>query len=169
MKYLSLIFLLMFFQQCNTKSETTGTDKTEKQTIVSNSLAGTWRLIEFTDFDTLSGQWGFRYGKNPRGYFTYSPGGVLSINISSDNPLKISEEEGKKYNVNVYDYYNNNSFGYFGTYTVEHEKGRVIHHVKGGTIPWYTDTDQPRQFQLKGDTLVIGDNIKTRRVMVRVD
>jgi hypothetical protein len=45
----------------------------------------------------------------------------------------------------------------------------VIHHVKGGTIPWYTDTEQPRQIQLKGDTAIIGDNKRTRRVLVRVD
>jgi len=34
---------------------------------------------------------------------------------------------------------------YFGTYTGEPEKGRVTHHVKGNTIPWYTDTEQTRQ------------------------
>lgn len=71
--------------------------------------------------------------------------------------------------MNVYDFFNTNSFGYFGTYTLEPEKGRVIHHVKGGTIPWYTNTDQPRLIQLKGDTAIIGDNIKTRRVLVRAD
>jgi hypothetical protein len=132
-------------------------------------IAGTWKLIEFADFDSVTNAWKYRYGKNPRGYFTYTPGGVLSINISSDSPLKISEEESKNYKINLYDYITNNSFGYLGTYTVEPDKGRVIHHVKGGTIPWYTDTEQPRQIQLKGDTLTIGDNKTARRVLVRVD
>ena len=138
--------------------------KTKQQPIV-----GTWRLAYFADFDTTTNSWKFRYGKNPRGYFIYTKSGILSINISSDNPLKISEEEGKNHMVNLFNYIENNSFGYFGTYTFEPEKGRVIHHVKGGTIPWYTDTEQPRQIQVKGDTAIIGDNKTTRRVLVRVD
>lgn len=132
-------------------------------------IVGTWRLVYFSDFDTTTNAWIFRYGKNPRGFFTYTKSGVLSINISSDNPLKISEEEGKKYTMNLFNYIELNSFGYFGTYTLEPEKGMVIHHVKGGTIPWYTDTEQPRQIELKGDTAIIGDNKTTRRVLVRVD
>lgn len=131
-------------------------------------IAGTWKLVDFADFDSVTNVWVYRYGKNPKGYFTYTAGGALSINISNENPLKISEEESKKKNVNLYDYITTNSFGYFGTYTLEPEKGRVIHHVTGGTIPWYTDTEQPRQIQLKGDTAIIGDNKTTRRVLVRV-
>jgi len=162
MKILTTLGLVIFFSPCLFAQKTI---KKEKP----NAIVGTWKLIEFTDLDSATNTWIFRYGKNPRGYFTYTSGGVLSINISSDTPLKISEEESKKYTVNVYDYIMTNSFGYFGTYTVEPEKGRVIHHVKGGTIPWYTDTEQPRPFILKNDTLMITDNKTHRRVMVRVD
>jgi hypothetical protein len=133
------------------------------------SIVGIWRLVEFADYDSVSHTWVHRYGKNPRGYFIYSAGGILSINISSDNPLKISEDEGRQKMVNVFDNITYNGFGYFGTYTLELDKGRVIHHVKGGTIPWYTDTEQPRLIQLKGDTAIIGDNITTRRMLVRVE
>jgi hypothetical protein len=133
------------------------------------SIVGTWKLIEFTDLDSATNTWNFSYGKQPRGYFTYTKSGVVSINISTDNPLKISAQEAKQYSVNLNDYIQRNSFGYFGTYTVEAEKSTVIHHVKGGTIPWYVDTDQPRPFILKGDTLMITDNKTHRRVMVRVD
>lgn len=139
------------------------------QTKPTKGIAGTWQLIEFADLDSASNTWVHRYGKNPKGYFIYTAGGVLSINISNENPVKVSEAEGKKMNLNLYDYITKNSFGYFGTYTAELDKGRVIHHVKGGTIPWYSDTEQPRQVQLKGDTLIIGDNVKTRRVLVRVE
>ncbi len=139
------------------------------QTSKEKGIAGTWRLVEFADLDSTINTWVHRYGKNPKGYFIYTVGGILSINISNEHPIKISEEEAKKYSVNLYDFFNTNSFGYFGTYTMEPEKGRVIHHVKGGTIPWYSDTEQPRQIQLKGDTAIIGDNIKTRRVLMRVE
>lgn len=132
-------------------------------------IAGTWRLVEFADLDSATNTWMYRYGKNPKGYFIYTAGGLLSINVSHENPIKGSEEDIKKMNVNLYDYNTKNAFAYFGTYTFEPAKGRVMHHVKGGTMPWYTDTDQPRQIRLKGDTAIIGDNKKTRRVLVRVE
>ncbi len=132
-------------------------------------IAGVWQLVEFADFDSVSNTWVHRYGKNPKGYFIYTAGGILSINVSNENFVKLSEEEAKKYNVNFYELFSTKAFAYFGTYTFEPDKGSVIHHVKGGSIPWYTDTEQPRQIQLKGDTAIIGDNIKTRRVLVRVE
>ena len=135
----------------------------------SKGIIGTWKLVEFADFDSTSSTWIYRYGKNPKGYFIYTAGGILSINVSNENFIKLTEEEAKKYNVNFYEYFSTKAFAYFGTYTFEPDKGRVIHHVKGGSIPWYTDTEQPRQIQLKGDTAIIGDNITTRRVLVRVD
>lgn len=139
------------------------------QTTNSKGIAGVWKLVEFADLDSATNTWVYRYGKNPKGYFIYTAGGILSINISNENPLKISEEEAKNHRVNLYEYVTTNSFGYFGTYTLLPEKGQVIHHVKGGTIPWYSDTEQPRQIQLKGDTAIIGDNKTTRRVLVRIE
>lgn len=132
-------------------------------------IVGTWKLVDFADFDSASNTWIYRYGKNPKGYFIYTAGGILSINVSNENFLNLTEEEAKKYNVNFYEFFSTKAFAYFGTFTFEPDKGRVIHHVKGGSIPWYTDTEQPRQIQLKGDTAIIGDNISTRRVLVRVE
>ena len=153
---LSLIFITYYTANSQTA-------KPEK------GIVGVWRLVEFVDLDSTTNTWIHRYGKNPRGYFIYTPGGILSINVSSDTPLKITEEGAKNYTINFHEFFSSHSFGYFGTYTYEPAKGQVIHHVKGGTLPWYTDTEQPRQIQLKGDTAIIGDNIKTRRVLVRVE
>ena len=156
--FLAAICILFLFSATNAQTTNPG-----------KGIVGTWRLVEFADFDSVTNVWINRYGKNPRGYFTYTNSGIVNINISTDSPLKISSQEGKQFSFNLFDYIETNSFGYFGTYSVGPEKGRVIHHVKGGTIPWYIDTDQPRVFQLKGDTLTLGDNKKTRRVLVRVD
>jgi Lipocalin-like domain len=142
---------------------------TAQTTKPTKGIIGIWQLVEFADYDSVSKTWMHRYGKTPRGYFIYSPGGILSINVSNDKPLKITEEEAKNYTINFHEFFSSHSFGYFGTYTYEPAKGQVIHHVKGGTLPFYTDTEQPRQIQLKGDTAIIGDNIRTRRVLVRVE
>ena len=161
--FIFTLYSTSFAQSKNKSGKITGT-KTKSGLIVA-----TWKLIEFTDLDTLTGKWIYRYGKNPRGYFTYTKSGVVNINISTDSPLKISEEASKKYSINLYDYIRTNSFGYFGTYTVDLEKSTVTHHVTGGTIPWYTDTDQPRPFYLKNDTLIISDKKTHKRVLVRVN
>jgi hypothetical protein len=132
-------------------------------------LTGTWKIIEYADFDTLTGKWKDRYGRHPRGYFIYTKSGIVSISISTDSPLKISEDSARNINVNYYQNYYANAFSYFGTYVVDWEKSVVTHYVNGGSLLWYIDTDQPRQFKLKGDTLTIGDNKTTKRRLVKVD
>lgn len=160
MKKIIAALVIFYFSVDGLQAQTTNS---------ATGIAGIWKLVEFADYDSVSKTWMHRYGKNPRGYFIYSQGGILSINVSTDTPLKITEEGSKNYTINFHEYFSSHSFGYFGTYTYEPAKGQVIHHVKGGTLPWYTDTEQPRQIQLKGDTAIIGDNIRTRRVLVRVE
>src|SRR5664279_397780 len=117
-----------------------------------SKLTGTWRLVEFADLDSATSTWTYPYGKNPKGYFTYTRSGIVNLNICSETPLKISEDSAKNYNINLLNWADHNSIGYFGTYSIDFNKSIVTHHVKGGSLPWYIDTDQPRQFILKGDT-----------------
>lgn len=140
----------------------TGTTQLEK-------LIGTWRLIEFANLDSATLKWKYPYGKNPKGYFTYTRTGIVNLNISTETPVKISIDSAKNYNINLLNWANNFSLGYFGTYTVDFNKSIVTHHVKGGSLPWYIDTDQPRPFVLKGDTLIIGNSKTWKRVLVKTD
>ena len=161
---LGLTITSFSFGQSKSKSKYINNTKTR-----ATSIVGTWRLIEHTDLDTISGKWIYRYGKNPRGYFTYTKTGIVNLNISTDTPMKVSEDSAKKCSVNLYDYLITNAVGYFGTYTVDVEKSIVTHHVKGGSYPWYYDTDQQRPFIIKGDTLIITNNKTWKRVLVRAD
>ena len=170
MKRLSLFFL--FVLTVTSSSFGQGKIKSSKPKIVTTQiekLIGTWRLIEFSDLDSATSQWTHRYGKNPKGYFTYTKSGIVNLNISAETPLKISEDSAKNYNINLLNWVNHFSLGYFGTYTVDFNKSIVTHHVKGGSLPWYIDTDQPRQFVLKGDTLIIGDSKTWKRILVKTD
>ncbi len=147
----------------------TDNNKPNSNQVNSNALVGTWRLIEYRDLDTLTGKWTYPYGKNPRGYFTYTSTNIVNLNISADNTLKLTEDSAKTFPISYYNFIENYSFGYFGTYSINWEKSIVIHHVKGGSVIWYTDTDQPRPFIIKGDTLTIGNVKKKQRVLVRAD
>jgi hypothetical protein len=169
MKKNTAVILLLILHSCINAQPAESNKNMENKTTKANPLAGTWRIVEYTDLDTLTGKWIYRYGKNPRGYFTYTKTNILNLNISTDTPAKISEDSAKKLNVNLFDNIQYVSFGYFGTYSLDLEKSIVTHHVKGGGIPWYIDTDQPRPFILKGDTLIITNHKTTKRVLVRAD
>jgi hypothetical protein len=134
-----------------------------------NKLIGTWRLIEYANRDSITGLWIYPYGKHPAGYFTYTRNNIVNLNICAENPLKISEDSTANYRANLYTLISNNSIGYFGTYSVDYNKSIIIHHVKGGTIPFYIDTDQQRPFSLKVDTLIIGDKKTWKRILVKTD
>ncbi|WP_153797899.1 lipocalin-like domain-containing protein [Foetidibacter luteolus] len=74
-----------------------------------NKLAGTWKLVEYADFDSVAGKWQYDYGQHPKGFFTYTPGGIVNLNISADRPLKIPEDSAKKYNINLLSWLYTNS------------------------------------------------------------
>jgi len=157
---------LLLFQNtsCRDKSKTN-----KSQGEAQNSLSGTWRLISYSDFDSVTGKWTQPYGEHPRGYFTYTESGIVNLNVSSDPPFNISQDFTKKHVRPLSEFLDNYAFGYFGTYTLDVKNGKVIHHPKGGSLTWYIGTDQDHMFRLKGDTLFIGDPTVEigRRVLVR--
>ncbi|MCY7423108.1 MAG: lipocalin-like domain-containing protein [Chitinophagaceae bacterium] len=124
---LIIICTVFFFQNSyGQKSNNVNKEKTVKQT---NKLVGTWRLIEYTDLDTLTHKWTYPYGKNPRGYFTYTSTNIVNLNISADNSLKLTEDSAKTFPMSYYNFIENYSFGYFGTYSINWQKSIVTHHV----------------------------------------
>ena len=133
-----------------------------------NKLVGTWRLIEYADFDTITHKWTNLYGEHPKGYFTYTNSGIVNLNGSAEKPLVIpvDSEYTKPLTLGTI---LDNAWGYFGTYTIDSINSIVTHHVKGGSVINYIGTDQHRKFILKGDTLLLGDPSFEvgRRLLVR--
>ena len=156
-----LFITLLFTISCNVST-------TEKSEINNNQLAGTWRLIEYTDYDTVTGKSTHPYGEHPKGYFTYTKSGIVNLNLSAEKPMMVAEDSVyiKQFSLGVL---LDNAAGYFGNYTIDYEKSTVTHHVKGGSVLDYIGTDQHRQFILKGDTLLIGDPVFKvgKRVLIR--
>jgi hypothetical protein len=164
LKKLNLLIILL----CLTTFSFAQSDKKTSLTNNNDILVGTWKLLEFSDLDSVTNKWTYSFGEKPRGYFTYTKNGIVNINISSTIPFKISEDSTKNYYPNLDDFIWHTGFGYFGHYTVNWKDSTVTHHVEGGTIPYYIDTDQPREFRISNDTLIIG-NLKTwKRVLVKI-
>ena len=162
------IFVLVFFEISYGQNKNK-INKTDKRVTQSNKLVGTWKLIEYADFDSATGKWTHPYGDHPRGYFTYTNSGIVNLNISSENPLIITRDSAYKHSFTLVELIDNYAVGYFGTYTIDYKNSTVTHHPKGGAIPWYIGTDQHRQFILKGDTLFIGDPTFTigKRILIK--
>ncbi len=162
-RHLIILLTIVTFISCNYDKEKTNERK-------NNKLIGTWRLIEYSDLDTVNNRWTHPYGDHPKGYFTYTKSGIINLNGSAEKPLDIpaDSEYIKPLTLGaVLD----NAWGYFGTYSVDSINSVVTHHVKGGSVISYIGTDQHRQFIIKGDTLLIGDpTFKVgKRVLIRVE
>lgn len=163
-KYFAIFFIPILLFSCN-KNKKLSEDEELKM-----KLVGTWQLISYSDYDTVNHVWTNPYGNHPKGYFTYTKSGIINLNISSEIPLSVSADSAKLKSMTVDDFLNK-SCGYFGSYTIIKEKSTVIHHPKGGSIPWYVGTDQYRHFIIKGDSLFIGDPTFSvgKRILVKVD
>src|SRR5262249_60838967 len=112
---------------------------------------GTWRLVSYEDW-TPAGERRTPYGESPVGYIVYDATGRVFVNIMKAPAMS---SEGLTRGVSTTLERKSAAFdayaSYFGTYTIERDKGVVVHHVEGSLNPTYTGTDQPRQFQLSGD------------------
>ena len=158
---LMLLTLMSVALSCNP-------EKTKKSESNTDQLAGTWRLLEYIDFDTTTGKPMHPYGEHPKGFFTYTKNGIVNLNISAERPLIIPPDSEYKTQLTLGALLDN-AAGYFGTYTIDSINSIVTHHVEGGSVLDYIGTDQHRQFILKGDTLLIGDPTfkMGRRTLVR--
>jgi hypothetical protein len=150
--------------QSKVKNKNSKSPETQAQPLV-----GTWKLIEFSNLDTVTNVWKHVYGRNPKGYISYSRTNIVNINVSSEHPLQIPKDSSATYSINLARYARAYAFGYFGTYSVDKEKAMVTHLVTGGTIPDYIGTDQTIPFTIKADTLIIGDIKRWRRIFIKVD
>ena len=117
-------------------------------------IVGTWRLVSYED-KPPSGPSLHPFGEDPQGLLMYDASGHMSIQImkvphpkvASGDDSRVTPEEKQA----LYDAY----VAYFGTYTVDADRGVVIHHVEADLADVYVGNDEERPFALRGDTLII--------------
>ncbi|MGH3804789.1 MAG: lipocalin-like domain-containing protein, partial [Pseudonocardiaceae bacterium] len=49
-----------------------------------------------------------------------------------------------------------NYFGYFGSFTIDTDRGAIIHHIDAGWFPNLPGTQQVRHYRFENDHLVLG-------------
>jgi hypothetical protein len=122
-------------------------------------IVGSWRLVSYED-KPPGGHSVYPFGKEPKGLLVYDAGGHMSIQImkvphpkvASGDDSQVTPEEKQA----LYDAY----VAYFGTYTVDPDRGVVIHHVEADLADVYVGNDEERPFVLRGDTLILAPHWK---------
>ena len=122
--------------------------------ISKEDLNGTWQLeswtIGYSDGDKLS----YPYGENPRGLLLYTADGWMSASIcSAQRALLPADVSFRKLPDGVKAEAFTSYFHYAGRYQVL--DGDVVHYVSQGLNPNFVGTEQLRQAELDGQTLVL--------------
>ncbi len=113
---------------------------------------GTWALVSF-EVRSTNGTVSYPFGRDVRGYITYSQDGYMSVSfMSTDRPhFKSNDLRGgsAEEKVLAFDTY----FTYCGKYEVTDKK--VVHHIEVSFYPNWIGADQERFYTFEGDQLIL--------------
>ena len=113
-------------------------------------VVGVWDVVELVNW-SADGERSEPFGKNPNGFFVYTPEGRLMLHIlpdplpSSQTPPFTTEELAARAR----------SSAYFGRYSVDYDRGILVHEVEGALSHNRAGGAYERSFQLNGDELVL--------------
>ncbi len=129
---------------------------------------GTWRMIAVESRDSAIGPWRRPFGDAPSGYVFYNADGSHAMNFTRTPviPMFAAGSDRAATDAEVRATYEG-YFSWFGSYTVDVVRGTIIHRIEGSLWPSWRNTVQERPFTIRGDTMLLGDLIRSRRVLVR--
>lgn len=130
---------------------------------------GTWRMTAVESRDSTAGPWRRPFGEAPFGYAIYNADGSHAMQFTrtpvpamfaAGTDRGATERELRE----TFEAY----FSWFGHYTVDPVRGIITHRIEGSLWPSWRNTVQERPFIIRGDTMLLGDLVHARRVLVRV-
>jgi hypothetical protein len=132
------------------------------------ALVGTWRMVRVESLDSASGVWRRPFGDAPTGFVTYGADGSHTMQFHA-TPVAPAFASGTDRGAtsaelqrSFYDY-----FAWYGSYRVDRARRVVTHVIDGSLWPTWRGTEQARPYFIRNDTLVLGDTLRSRRVLVR--
>lgn len=129
-------------------------DQTRRETSLSATLPGTWRLLSRTDV-TADGRTipEPALGEDPYALLYYDRGGNFAAQfMRRDRSVAVPDgPRGAKNNSRAQGGYD----AYFGTYTIDDEKGTVTQRLVGALSREHVGHVLTRAMQVEGDTLTI--------------
>ncbi|HYW51012.1 MAG TPA: lipocalin-like domain-containing protein [Gemmatimonadaceae bacterium] len=130
---------------------------------------GTWRMAAVESRDSASGPWRRPFGDAPSGYVIYGADGSHAMNFTRTPvaPMFAASSDRGATEAELRQAYEG-YFSWFGRYTVDPARSVIIHRIEGSLWPSWRNTVQERPFVIRGDTMLLGDLVRARRVLVRV-
>jgi hypothetical protein len=119
-----------------------------------SEFVGAWRLVSYSASGT-GGETVYPMGPNARGRLIYEGGGRMAVQIGDpDRSAFTTADPGAAADGEVRAAFHG-YLAYFGTYTVEPDRGVVVHHLEMCLNPNWIGVDQVRYFDLQGDRLTL--------------
>ena len=117
-------------------------------------LLGTWRLVSYEARDP-QGRVQYPLGENVSGLLIYDRSGNMSAHVlrndlqvfAAKDPARATDAEVRA----AFDGYGS----YFGSYTIDHARQIVTHHVRGAWYPNWIGRDQVRYFKFDAGRLLL--------------
>jgi len=130
---------------------------------------GTWNMTAVESRDSAAGPWRKPFGAAPFGFVTYNADGTHTMNFTRTPvpPMFVAGSDRGGSDAELRQTFEG-YFSWFGRYTVDPARGIITHRIEGSLWPSWRNTVQERPFLIRGDTLFLGDLVRSRRVLVRV-
>ncbi|MCH8089837.1 MAG: lipocalin-like domain-containing protein [Chloroflexi bacterium] len=114
------------------------------------SFIGTWRLLS-CELRTADGDISYPYGRDARGYITYTADGYMSVSIMSDGRRNFADGDLLGGTVEEKLAAAESYISYCGKYQVRED--RVIHNIEVASFPNFVGDSQERLFQFSAGRL----------------
>ncbi|SEP29692.1 Lipocalin-like domain-containing protein [Rhizobium tibeticum] len=117
-----------------------------------NKLEGAWRLLAWLR-TTSKGDVSYPLGEDASGLLVYTSSAKMMVQMAAAHrlPLATSDPLGGSAEEQATAY--STSLAYFGSYKVA--EGNVIHIIDRSSFPNWSETEQVRPYELRGDELIL--------------
>jgi lipocalin-like protein len=132
-----------------------------KDTMASNPLIGTWRLVSWENRSVDGQEVSYPLGKDATGYIMYNQDGYMFVAIMAPHRLRFASDDllsaTKEEEAQAEETY----VSYCGRYDFLGD--RVVHHVEMSLFPNWIGGDQERLVDLRGNRVTLS----TRALLLR--
>jgi hypothetical protein len=122
--------------------------------MIREKLLGTWKLVS-DERHTDGGEIFYPFGKDVVGQIIYDSAGFMAVNVTTQNRREMVARDREDFTpedaLKAFKSY----LAYFGTYTIDEEKGAVIHHVVSCTFPQMIGAHNVRFYRFDGKRLIL--------------
>jgi hypothetical protein len=121
---------------------------------IKKHLLGAWRLVTWEQIHE-DGTNQYPLGPDAVGQLMYTPEDRVSAQLVRAGQPWFANDDWQAADAEEMQAAWPSYFGYFGRFSIDLDRGAVIHHVEGSWFPNLVGTDQTRRYAIDGDRLTL--------------